>query len=143
MRMTLGLVVAATIALTGAAHGQEAVVKTRKAIMQVNQSSSEVLVGMLRGNIPFDAAIAGAAFSAISQDNEIFPTFFPDGSDTANSGALPTVWSNRDEFVALSMKMSTDAATAAQEATSPEALGPLLTAIGRNCANCHGRFRQD
>ena len=142
MRMTLGLAAAVVaIAATTVAHAQEEVIKARKAIMQVNQQAAAIAFKMAEGEIPYDPAIAAAALSAISHDNEIFPTFFPDGSDTGDTKANPAIWQDKAAFVALSVKMVADAKIAAEAASTLEGLQAKIEAVGQNCAACHKQFR--
>ena len=142
MRMKLGLAAAVVaIAIATVAYAQEDVIKARRAIMQVNQQAAAIAFKMAQGEIPYDPAIAVAALSAISHDNEIFPTFFPDGSDIGDTKANPAIWQDKAAFVALSVKMAADAKIAAEAASTLEGLQAKIEVVGQNCAACHKQFR--
>ena len=132
------LVVAATLA-----YAQVDVIKARQSLMQANQDALDRIFAMADGRIPFDAAAAQAALTKYNADYATLPSLFPDGSNTADSKALPAVWSNKAAFAAEATKLSNDAKAAAAAATSLAALSSsgLLDVVGRDCTGCHTQFR--
>ncbi len=154
MKKTLGVVIAfvgisavATMALADPLS--EAVISMRQRLMDSNGAAGALAVGMIRGTIPFDAAVAAAAANSISHDNSVVFDLFPDGSDKGNGSdgkptkASPDVWKNKADFKALSLKMVADAKAAADAAAQgKDAYAKAFAVVGQNCQACHEKYRQ-
>jgi cytochrome c556 len=145
MRFIRVVAVAAMVTgFAGTASAQEAVIKLRQALMEVNQQSAGLAVNMIREQIPYDAQQLATAMLAISQSSHLFPTLFPDGSNVAPSKATPALWENRSEFESIAAKMVADAAAAAEAAAQgPEAFRAAFGDVGDNCQTCHEKYRQE
>jgi cytochrome c556 len=146
MKTTLGIVVAltgvfvATVALGGP---QDDIIKMRQRLMDSNGQAAKVAVGMIRGEIPFDATVAAAVVTSISHDNAVVFDLFPDGSDKGDTKAGPEIWKNKADFKALSLKMVADAKAAADAAAKgKDAFAQAFQAVGQNCQACHEKYRQ-
>src|SRR3954449_9867370 len=116
MKKTLGIAIA-LIGISAAALAAgplDDIIKMRQTLMQANGQAAKVSVGMIRGDIPFDAKVAAAVAGSISHDNTSFPDLFPDGSDKGQTKAGPAIWSDNAGFKALSAKMAKDAEAAAE-----------------------------
>jgi cytochrome c556 len=139
----LGAAVVAAVFASTVVYAQEEIIRLRQSLMQVNQNSVELAYAMSEGDVPWDAAIAKNALLAIASDNEIFPSLFPDNTNVKPTHALPTVWSNKAGFTALSMKMAADARAAAADATSADILSAskAFAEVQKNCTTCHTQFR--
>jgi cytochrome c556 len=140
--IALAVAVAATLASTGA-FGQAQVIAFRQALMQSNNAALALVFGMISGRVPFDATAAKNALLTIASDNEVFPSYFPEGSNVMPSNALPPVWANKAAFTQLSLKMTADARAAAEAATSAQALmaSAAFREVGMNCTTCHTTYR--
>src|SRR5262245_10991742 len=144
MKKSLGIAVA-LIGVTTAtlALGQEDIIKMRQRLMDSNGQAAKVAVSMIRGDLPFDAAVAAAVVTSISHDNAVIPDLFPDGSDKGDTKAGPEIWKDKAGFKALSYKMRDDAlAAAAAAAKGKDAFAEAFKTVGANCQACHEKYRQ-
>ena len=144
MRMKLALAV--LVLATGSAAiavAQEDIIKLRQRLMDTNGQAAKVSVGMIRGDIPFDPVVAAAAAMSIAHDNEVYPAFFPAGSDTGDTKAAAAIWTDMQGFKALSEKMVTDATAAAKAAAEgKDAFAKAFQTVGGNCQACHEKYRK-
>jgi cytochrome c556 len=146
MRRSLSLAVLAVALMAGTAFAQEDIIKLRQRLMDVNGQAAGVAVGMIRGNIPFDAVVAAAAAKSIAADNDVLPDLFPTGSDKddgeAKTKAAPEIWTDNAGFRAISAKMVKDAnAAATAAANGKDAFATAFNAVGQNCGGCHQKYR--
>jgi uncharacterized repeat protein (TIGR01451 family) len=88
---------------TGLASAADEVIHLRQALMESNQEAAKLIVAMLRKQVPYDAAIAAAALTTVAHDNDLFPAFFPVGTENAtdpdpanNSGSATTIVTQSD-----------------------------------------------
>lgn len=148
--MTKRLIVSATIALaiatTASAQDFSAELKARQGQFRIMAINLGILGGMAKGETPYDAAVAQSAADSlvgISMVNQ--PALWPEGSDSMSidgTRALPSIWDEREDFLAKWSDVG-DAALKAQASagTGQEALGPLLGAMGGTCKACHDKHR--
>lgn len=146
MRIKVGLALALVGALVGAAGvgiaiGQDDPIAARQALMKSNGAQAGALNGMVKGDTPFDAAAAKAAFETIAQNMATFPTLFPAGSDTGNTKASPAIWTDMAGFQAAAAKLATDATAAAASVNTLEDLQASFATIGGDCGACHQKYR--
>ena len=87
-------------------------VESRKALMRANGAAAQVSGGILRGNIPFDPAVANLALRAFDATATNYGDYFPEGSNTGDTGALDTIWTDREGFDAALSKFKTDVSNA-------------------------------
>src|SRR5690349_9159021 len=73
-------------------------IQQRQNLMKSNQEQARLLTGMARGQTPFNAASAQAAFARIEQNAQQIPTLFPAGSQQGKTAALPVIWERKDDF---------------------------------------------
>lgn len=146
MKLKLGLAaVALAIATTGYAVADDKIIQLRQQVMKTNGAAAGVSVGMIKGEIPFDATVAAAAMRSIAHDANVFVDLFPAGTETgANTKALDTIWSDPEGFAAVGKK-SADAADAAAAAAAEgqEAFAAAFGAVGATCGECHENYRQN
>jgi cytochrome c556 len=135
---------AATFALaaTGFAYANQDIIDLRKQVMKTNGQAAKVSVGMLKGEIPFDATVAAAAATSIGHDVEVFVDLFPAGTETGDTKAAETIWSDPEGFAAAA-QAAVDAAEVATAAAAegPEAFGAAFQALGQTCGTCHENYR--
>lgn len=144
--MKLKLVLAAAafaVAATGVAVANEDIIGLRKQVMKTNGQAAKVSVGMIRGDIPFDATVAAAAAMSIAHDNDVFTKLFPEGTETGDTKAAETIWSDPEGFKAASeAAIEAAKAAAAAAAEGPEAFGAAFQAVGASCGACHEGYRK-
>jgi cytochrome c556 len=147
MKKSFKFGLAAMMFATGAAGialAQQAdIIKLRQRIMDTNGQAAKVAVGMLKGEIPYDATIAASAALSISHDLDVFPNLFPAGSDQGETKASPDIWTNMDDFKAIAAKMVSDAKAAADAAAQgKDAFSQAFDAVGGDCKACHEKYRK-
>lgn len=135
------LVLGASAALAGPADDA---IKGRQACMKGNGAMMKVLVPMVKGEKPYDAAAVKAAIDETEKGCADWAKWW--GPDTQKGETLKTeakaeIWSDAKGFEAAGMayvnamgalKASTD------EASFKAAFGP----VGGACKGCHEKFRQ-
>lgn len=140
----LALAAAGAAVLPATAQNGDPIAERQQVMKDVGRQS-RTLNQMAKGEAPFDAAAAVAAFQAMNQDAQRFGTLFPEGSETGgNTEASPDIWTNRSEFQEHLDKFAAD--TAAAAAAAPQdvaALSEQFRAVGGNCRSCHEDFRVD
>lgn len=141
-RVLVGLSVLAGVAVvaSGVAVAQDAIAK-RKEMMKAIGGATKQSVQMIKGEIPFDAAVAKANMDKIVAWKDT-ATLFPKGTETGDTTAAPKIWESFDDFKAKGQKMSADAEKAA--AAAGQGLEAFKTAFGevpKNCKGCHQEYR--
>ncbi|MDK9698345.1 MAG: cytochrome c [Siculibacillus sp.] len=147
IRATTTVASAALIALVavGSAFAADPIETRKKTMKAIGGSFGGVLVKMVKGEVPYDAAAAKAAATTLSQTAAgiDIATLFPAGSDKGgDTEALPKIWSDAAGFKAAMDAMK--AATAAQVANSDQGVDKLKVAvaeIGKTCKSCHDGYR--
>ena len=101
------------------------------------------LVGIAKGEKPFDAAVVQASLTTMSEVGKTFADQFPVGSETgSDTEASPKIWEQMDDFKAKAMKLGADAdALLASMPADQAAVGAALQTIGPNCGGCHEVYR--
>ena len=147
MRITGALtIVAMSVAgFVGFALAQQDPVTERENLMKGNNRNAIVVVKMMKGELPYDAAKVNAAFDQWAETAKKFPSLFPDNAkEGGDNRALPAIWTNREEFNRQIAIFAKDVAE--QRATATSGLDGLKTAIpiiGKDCDNCHKQFRAE
>ena len=120
-------------------------IENRQGLLKVTGHYMGPIVGMARGQIPFDADVIAHHATQIGHLTGMLPDLFR--MDTRGSSA-PTeakgiIWDNLEDFAAKA-KTSQDRAQALVAATS-EGKGPTLKAfgaLGNSCKGCHDKYRE-
>jgi cytochrome c556 len=129
-------------AVAGAAYAQSAAIAQRQELFKGMGKASGPLGDMLQGKIPFDAAVAKASFTTISENAAKLKGLFPeDSKEGGKTEALPVIWEKNAEFLAIFDKLKTDADAAAAGLTDQASLGALAGPMFGNCKTCHDSFR--
>jgi cytochrome c556 len=140
-----GLVAAAAlIALgTGAVIAQSDPIAARKALMKHNSDGAKVLVAMMRGTAPYDAAKVAPVFSQWAETAQKLPGLFPDNSRTGEeTRASPKIWENKADFDAKAAAFGKAVADNRDKAKeSLDGLKAAIGAVGDACDNCHQDYR--
>lgn len=143
VKVLLTLAIGAAV-ISGVALGQGDPIAERQALMKANNAASRTAFGMAMGKTPFDATVAAAAMQTLADDMAKFVTLFPEGSDTGDTSASPDIWTNFEDFKAISAKLEADAkAAGAAAANGLEAFKVALGPVGEACSTCHKKYRTD
>ena len=140
-----------TILLTPAAFAQDApspaeqaaaATETRQAVFKLLGFNIGPIVGMARGEVEFDAAIAERNARRIAALAPMIPDVFA-AMDTreydVETEALPLIWDNMDELAEKAANLVDAANTFADIAATGDQAATLggLRALGGACGNCH------
>jgi cytochrome c556 len=131
---------------TTGAFSEEDPIKARKALMKDIVGPSAKLGGqMIKGDVPFDAAKASEAMTAIQGVPDKYVLLFPEGTGMEadpETEASPRIWEDFDGFTTLAMKLKDEAGKAVAAAQQGEgAFRAAFTDLTKNCKNCHESFR--
>jgi cytochrome c556 len=115
---------------------------------QANMEAIAYKVGRARamamGEIPVDeAAFAKHASDVVTLAGMIVEGFIPN-SATANSAALPEVWTNMADFQqkAADLQNAAQALATAASTQGFESAKGMVQAVGQSCGGCHRPYRQ-
>jgi cytochrome c556 len=129
----------------GAVIAQADVIKARKELMKGNNDGAGVIVGMLRGRVPFDAQKADAAFAQFIETSQKFGSLFPDDSKPkpplGEYSASLKIWENKADFNAKLAAFGKKAAENRPKAKTLDGLKTTLKPLGQSCDNCHELYR--
>jgi cytochrome c556 len=114
----------------------------RQNLMKNNQEQMRALTGMARGQVPFNAASAQAAFQRLQQNATQIPALFPAGSHRGKTAALPVIWERKANFDAHATKLGQDAKAAQTGVTDQASLQAAIQRVGQNCGGCHETYRR-
>jgi cytochrome c556 len=115
---------------------------TRKKLMQANGGAMGVAQAMIKGEMPFNAAVAQSAYRTFNAVAYSVGDFFPAGSDQGDTRASPKIWEDMAGFDAALVKLQ-EASDAARQ-TEPQSVDDLKAAIGpigMACGGCHDTYR--
>lgn len=141
MRKLVFAVAALALATTAAFAD---VIADRQAVMKDNAKDVGVLVKMVKGETPFDAAAVLAALTALNNNVQKIDVAasFPVGSDKGDTTASPKIWEDPAGFQAQVDKFkAVTAAAVANPAQDLDALKAQVGTIGQTCGTCHEAFR--
>ncbi|MCC6888589.1 MAG: cytochrome c [Hyphomicrobiales bacterium] len=140
LRSVLAMAVVA-VGVTGVLAQSDAI-SERKALMKKNSQHSKAVNAMVRGEAPFDAAAAGAAFNQWHETAQALPKLFPDNSKSGGeTRALPKIWSDKNGFNAQIAVFAKAAAEGKAKATTLEGLKAAFPAVTKACNDCHEDYR--
>jgi cytochrome c556 len=136
--------IAAAIA-TGTAFAADPI-ETRKATMKaVGGAFGGVLVKMVKGETPYDAAAAKAAAATIVEKANAFDVaaFYPKGTETGgDTSASPKIWADMAGFKSGVEKFRVAAAAQAPNADKGlDQLKAMVGELGKSCKGCHDEYR--
>jgi cytochrome c556 len=137
-----GLALAVGIVATAASAIDDPIV-TRKKLMQANGGAMGAVQAMIKGELPFNAAVAQSAYRTFNAVAYSVGDYFPAGSDQGETRALPEIWSDMAGFEAALAKLQE--ASDAARATEPKSIEDVQAAIGpigQACGGCHEKYRK-
>lgn len=127
----------ATVALA-----QQDPIAARKALMKANGQAAGALAKMLKGEAPFDPAVAKKAFASFEDAAAKMPTLFPDNSKIGGeTAASPKIWENMADVKARFVKLGNDAKAADASVKDLDSLKAAFSQLGKNCNDCHELYR--
>ena len=143
-RMTVATLAVILVATgVGAVVAQSDPIATRMSLMKENDQNAIIVVRMMRGLAPFDAAKVDAAFAQWADTARKFPGLFPDNSKTGqNTRAAPKIWMTRADFDAKAAALGRAVAENREKAKSSlDGLRAAIPAVGKACDACHKDYR--
>jgi cytochrome c556 len=120
-------------------------VELRQSVFKLQNWNMEPLAGMLRGTVPFDAALIETNATNISNLSKMISPVF--GEDTTafdvETLALDRIWGSMAEFntKAVALTTAADALVAAAGAGDDAATRAAIGRVGQACGSCHDDFR--
>lgn len=121
---------------------QQNPILARQEIMKKSDEDLKALSKVLRGEVPFDAAKATAAYAAMEESYKKVQNLFPDNSKTGDkTRASPKVWENRADFDAKMAAFIKAAGDAKAKATNVAAFKEAHPVVIKGCDNCHADYR--
>lgn len=136
------LAVGATVAYAQAPMGAAAI-SERKAAMKAVGGANKTIQDMNKGDVPFDAAKAAAAFKTMEDAFTKSKTLFPADSKTGGeTQALPTIWEKNADFLGLFDKAIAVVKTAGANSKTEASFKEQVKNVGPNCGGCHKDYRQ-
>jgi cytochrome c556 len=121
---------------------QQDPIAARKALMKANGQGAGALAKMLKGEAPFDPAVAKKAFASFEDAAAKMPTLFPDNSKIGGeTAASPKIWENMADVKARFVKLGNDAKAADASVKDLDSLKVAFSQLGKNCNDCHELYR--
>lgn len=145
MRRSAGAALAAIFVLlcAGAVIAQSDPITARMALMKANNDNATLVVQMMRGQAPFDAAKVDAAFAQWADTAKQFPGLFPDNSKVGQkTRASSKIWVTKADFDAKAAQFGKAVAENRDKAkASLEGLRAAIPIVGDACDSCHKDYR--
>ena len=143
MKFASAVAVVAVVALGATVVlAQQDPIAARKALMKANGQGAGALAKMLKGEAPFDPAVAKKAFASFEDAAAKMPTLFPDNSKIGGeTAASPKIWENMADVKARFVKLGNDAKAADASVKDLDSLKAAFSQLGKNCNDCHELYR--
>ena len=118
----------------------EEIIKGRKAMFSENYQNAKRISILLKSNKIEEAK---PLMKKISDNYIKLLDYFPENTKEGfKTGALPSIWENKDEFNALMKKASDDMIKLAKAIETAEDLRAVQKELmWSNCTACHSKFR--
>lgn len=121
---------------------QDDPIAQRKAIMEDVGDATRSGVPMARGQAPFDLETARNVFAVYVDAAARMPDLFPEGTETGgDTRALPAIWENKAEFVALFEEWGAASAAGLEGTTDLASFQAALGEATQSCRTCHTDYR--
>jgi cytochrome c556 len=135
------IAVGATVAYATGPTGTAAIAE-RKAAMKAVAGASKAVNDMNKGDVPFDAAKAKAAFATMEQSFTKSKTLFPADSKTGGeTAAQPAVWEKSADFMGKFDAAIATVKAAGAASTTEAAFKDQVKNVGATCGGCHKDYR--
>lgn len=138
-------VIACSVA--GSAFAQrkpEAIIKERQSLMSMQNWALRDIAMMVKGQQPYDQAIAARSAALLNVTNKMILEAFPPGTESgAPTRARPEIWTDTEKFKqALErLQAETPKLTEAAQAGTLDALRGAFSGVVKGCDGCHDSFR--
>jgi len=118
----------------------EEIIKGRKAMFSENYQNAKKISILLKSKRIDEAK---PLMEKISNNYKELLNYFPENTKEGfKTGALPSIWENKDEFNALMQKASDDMIKLAKAIETAEDLRAVQKELmWNNCSACHSKFR--
>ena len=118
----------------------EEIIKGRKAMFSENYQNAKKISILLKSKRIEEAK---PLMKKISDNYKKLLDYFPENTKEGfKTGALPSIWENKDEFNALMQKASDDMIKLAKAIETAEDLRAVQKELmWSNCTACHSKFR--
>lgn len=139
-----GLALIALLGLSWSALAAEKdPIQARQDAMQSVGDAMKQLVGIVRGDLKFDATVVASNAKAISDNLHAAADLFPAGSDhgALETWAKPEIWSHKSDFDAK-LEAAHTAAMDLQKVTEESSYRPAFGKLGSACKACHESYRR-
>jgi len=136
------LLVALTALGGGAVVAQSDPIAERQALMKNNGKAAQAVAAMLSGKAPFDLATVQTSLKTFEIAAQKGPGLFPDDSKTGeDTHALPKIWENKADFVALFGKLGDDSKALLGSIKDEASFKAQMPGLFKDCGACHGTYR--
>lgn len=113
----------------------------RKTILKGFGDETRPIVGMMKGEAPFDLAKVKATLATYAAGSEKLPGLFPENSKTGKTEASPKIWTEKAKFDGLFAKLKSDSEAASAAITDQASFKANFGKVLGNCKACHDDFR--
>ena len=144
--VVLAIAISAVVGTTfnGATAQNVDVIKERKALLKEMADAAKLPGGMIKGEIPFDAAPVKAALAKFVANGPKLKELFPDNSKTGGeTAALPAIWDNKADFTQRFEKFVAMASAADASITDEIAFQEEWPKVMGNCGGCHKQYQKE
>ena len=142
--LALALIAVMTLMVSAPTYADEGAIKYRKSIMKAIGGHMGAMSGILKGEVPYKADLAGHAH-AMAELAKSAAKAFPEGSDEGKTGALPEIWMKPEEFKEITAAFIAESQKLAEVSKSGD-MGAFGAQFGKmakaSCKSCHDSFRQ-
>ena len=137
---TLIIIFSFTLSFSANAQTVEEIIKGRKAMFSENYQNAKKISILLKSKRIEEAK---PLMKKISDNYIKLLDYFPDNTKEGfRTGALPSIWENKDEFNALMKKASDDMIKLASLFEDADDVSAVLREMmWSNCKACHSKFR--
>ena len=137
---TLIIIFSLSFSFSAIAQTVEEIIKGRKAMFSENYQNAKKISYLLKSKKIEEAK---PLMKKISENYKKLLDYFPENTKEGfKTGALPSIWENKDEFNALMQKASDDMLKLAKAIDTADDLGAIQKKLmWSNCSACHNRFR--
>lgn len=114
----------------------------RKAMMKSVGAAAGASGAMMKGQTEFDPRVAMLALRTMNAVALGYGSKFPDGSDSGDTKAAASIWSDPDGYAAAIAKFEADTAAAlSAPAADLDAFKAQFGMVAANCGACHQTYR--
>lgn len=143
-RLCKTVIAASAFSILAAVSATAGPVEERKELMKTVVKSLKLSIKMVKGEMPYDAAVAAAAMQTIHEVPDKYIKLFPEDSDIhPDTTASPKIWQDmkgfleRAEDLKVASAKTKDAASQGVDAFKAVLFGELV----KTCKGCHETYR--